>query len=72
MTELKRDVQDDHGIKKRVVPQTQPSRVGRERTAGSDRDFDESGVADNQGHGHPREERRAEHGRPAHVEDDGA
>ena len=29
----------------------------RSRTAGEDRDFDESGESKNQGHGHPREER---------------
>ena len=27
------------------------------RTAGKDRDFDESGESRNEGHGHPREER---------------
>lgn len=30
---------------------------GRSRTAGKDRDFDESGESKNQGHGHPRERR---------------
>lgn len=29
----------------------------RSKTAGTNRDFDETGEADNQGHGHPREER---------------
>jgi hypothetical protein len=28
-----------------------------DRTAGTDRDYDDSGEAANQGHGHPREER---------------
>lgn len=32
-------------------------REHRSKTAGTDRDFDESGEAANQGHGHPREER---------------
>lgn len=65
MTELKRDVQDDRGIKKRVTAATQPPRVDRERTAGEDRDFDESGVSRNQAHGHPREEHRPQLERPA-------
>ena len=30
---------------------------GRSKTAGTNRDFDESGESRNQGHGHPREER---------------
>jgi hypothetical protein len=32
----------------------------RTRTAGTDRDFDETGESANQGHGHPREERGAD------------
>lgn len=32
-----------------------------DRTAGTNRDFDETGESQNQGHGHPREER----GRPS-------
>ncbi len=64
MTELKRDVQDDHGIKKRVMPDTRPPRVDTERTAGEDRDFDERQVSENQGHGHPREEHRPQLERP--------
>lgn len=32
----------------------------RSKTEGTNRDFDESATSDNQGHGHPREER----GRP--------
>lgn len=65
MTDLKRDVQDDRGIKKRVIPKTQPPRVNRARTEGEDRDFDESGRSVNQGHGHPREERSRQRKRPA-------
>lgn len=39
-------------------PQKEPSqREHSDRTAGTNRDFDESGEAVNQGHGHPREER---------------
>lgn len=65
MTDIKRDVQDDQGTKKLPTRQTQPRRHGRSRTAGTDRDFDESGVADNQGHGHPREEHHPQVDRPA-------
>ena len=33
-----------------------PDRAGNlDRTAGTDRDYDESGAAENQGHGHPRD-----------------
>ena len=46
--------------------QSQPGRKGqpdreeqRSRTAGTNRDFDESGESRNQGHGHPRAERGA-------------
>lgn len=65
MTDLKRDVQDDRGIKKRVTPETQPPGEDRERTAGEDRDFDEEGISKNQAHGHPREEHRPQLDRPA-------
>ncbi|HEX7052176.1 MAG TPA: hypothetical protein VF188_18350 [Longimicrobiales bacterium] len=58
MTDLKRDVQDDHGTKKMPTGATAEPAGGRPATAGTDRDFDETEVADNQGHGHPREERR--------------
>ncbi len=63
--DLKRDVQDDYGIKKRVTERTQGPRERRARTAGTDRDFDERGTSDNQGHGHPREESRPQLDRPA-------
>ena len=32
-------------------------REHRSKTAGTNRDFDQSGESDNQAHGHPREER---------------
>ena len=35
-------------------------REHRSKTAGTNRDFDESGESDNQGHGHPREEREGQ------------
>jgi hypothetical protein len=39
-------------------PQKDPAqRQHTQRTAGTDRDFDESEESKNQGHGHPREER---------------
>ena len=39
-------------------PQKDPAqRQHSDRTAGTNRDFDETGEARNQGHGHPREER---------------
>lgn len=56
MTDLKRDVQDNQGIKKLPTPDTMPPQRARPRTAGTDRDFDETETTDNQGHGHPREE----------------
>lgn len=59
MTDLKRDVQDHRGIKKQPTRRTMERSPGRSRTAGTDRDFDETGQSDNQGHGHPREERRS-------------
>ena len=53
MTDLGKSIQDDKGV-------TRPDEEGREgsrnaRTAGTDRDLDESGEAKNQGHGHGRE-----------------
>ena len=42
-------------------PQKRASESERNaKTAGTDRDFDESGESVNQGHGHPREERGQE------------
>jgi hypothetical protein len=40
-------------------PQKQAARKqdGSSKTEGTNRDFDESGESQNQGHGHPREER---------------
>jgi hypothetical protein len=64
MTDLKRDVQDNRGLKKRTTARTEAPRVDTERTAGEDRDFDESEVASNQRHGHPREEHRPQLDRP--------
>jgi hypothetical protein len=39
-------------------PQEQGRRQHASNTDGTDRDFDESGESINQGHGHPREQRR--------------
>lgn len=55
MTDLKRHVEDGQGNAK---PEADRQRHAGSRTAGTDRDFDESRTSDNQGHGHPREERR--------------
>ncbi|HLU25685.1 MAG TPA: hypothetical protein VKZ58_08255 [Longimicrobiales bacterium] len=60
MTNLKRSVRDDRGIEKQRPADLPPRRrPQRSRTAGTNRDFDATGVAANPGHGHPREERRA-------------
>jgi hypothetical protein len=45
-------VKPSEGPEKRAA---EPDR--NSKTAGTDRDFDESGESANQGHGHPREER---------------
>jgi hypothetical protein len=48
----------DGRITRPKSPQKEPSqRKHSERTAGTNRDFDETEEARNQGHGHPREER---------------
>jgi hypothetical protein len=39
-------------------PRQGTSREHASRTEGTNRDFDSSGESENQGHGHPREERR--------------
>ncbi len=58
MARLKRHVEDQHGISKQVPPAVQRrAQHGRSRTAGTS-DFDEREESKNQGHGHPREERR--------------
>lgn len=45
-------------VKTPASPQKDASkREHRSKTEGSDRDFDEAGQSENQGHGHPREER---------------
>ncbi len=55
---LKRHVEDRNGIAKEVPPAVQRRiQHGRSRTAGEN-DFDEKQESKNQGHGHPREERR--------------
>jgi hypothetical protein len=46
-----------------ITPADGPDRAARReqhasRTEGTDRDFDESGEAANQGHSHPREQRQ--------------
>lgn len=58
MTELSRHIQDDRGIEKMPTARTREAQKGESRTAGENRDFDESRVSDNQRHGHPREEHR--------------
>jgi hypothetical protein len=44
-----------------TAPDAEPSKTSQKQhsssTEGTNRDFDESGDAKNQGHGHPREER---------------
>lgn len=57
MTDLKRTVQGDGGVAKEPG-QHGSERDGSSRTAGTNRDFDESGTTENQGHGHPREQRQ--------------
>jgi hypothetical protein len=45
-------------VKTPASPQKdETKREHRSKTEGTNRDFDESGTADNQAHGHPREER---------------
>ncbi len=56
---LKRHFEDRNGIQKAPPPGMRARSRGRSRTAGKS-DFDRSQVAENQGHGHPREERRSE------------
>lgn len=55
------DPRKEHGagtVKAPASPQKDDSqRQHRSKTEGTNRDFDESGTSDNQGHGHPREER---------------
>ena len=55
---LKRHFEDRNGIQK-APPQRQQVGRRRSRTAGKD-DFDESRISRNDGHGHPREERRSQ------------
>jgi hypothetical protein len=61
MTDLKRHREGEHGVSKAAPEkqQEQQEQQGQSRTAGTNRDFDESGTSDNQGHGHPREERQS-------------
>jgi len=64
MTHLRRHVEDRNGITKQVPPDVQRrTQRGRSRTAGED-DMDERQESKNQGHGHPREERRSEGNEP--------
>jgi hypothetical protein len=56
MTDSKRTQQE--GTSRPKSPQKdEAQRKHSDRTAGTNRDFDESEEARNQGHGHPREER---------------
>lgn len=53
-----RETREGGEVKTTSSPQKDASkRQHRAKTEGSDRDFDESRQSDNQGHGHPREER---------------
>ncbi len=56
MSDLGKKVQDESGA---VRPGTEagPGQDRSSKTTGTDRDYDESQEAKNQGHGHPREER---------------
>ncbi len=64
MTQLKRHYEDGKGISKQVPPAVQRrTQHGRSRTAGEN-DYDDQDRSKNQGHGHPREERRASRGEP--------
>lgn len=59
MSKMKRHVEDRHGITKMgASPGRSGQQNGRSRTSGKT-DFDERQVSKNQGHGHPREERRS-------------
>jgi hypothetical protein len=50
--------QEDGTVETDASPQKETAkRAHRSKTEGTNRDFDESGESDNQGHGHPREER---------------
>lgn len=56
MTDIKRTIQDDKGTRR--SGDAGPAREeDRSRTEGTNRDFDESGTAANQGHSYSREER---------------
>ncbi len=59
MPRLTRHVEDRNGIAKDVPQVRQGKPRGRSRTAGGT-DFDARDVSKNQGHGHPREERRSD------------
>jgi hypothetical protein len=59
MTKLTRHVEDRHGIAKNVPAPQHGKQKARSRTAGKT-DYDERSVSKNQGHGHPRDERRDE------------
>jgi hypothetical protein len=56
MGDLKKQVQGDKDV---LRPSDEAGEEGRgaSRTAGTNRDLDESGESKNQGHGHPREQR---------------
>lgn len=53
MADLGRTVQDESGAK-RPGTDTDEGKDRSSRTAGQNRDYDESGESKNQGHGHPR------------------
>lgn len=56
MTDLGKVVQDESGAK-RPGTEADTGEDRSSRTAGTNRDYDESQEAKNQGHGHPRERR---------------
>ena len=56
MADLGKTVQDESGAS-RPADEGQGSANRGSRTAGTNRDYDESQESENQGHGHPREER---------------
>jgi hypothetical protein len=56
MGDLKREAQGDRDVLRSADGTGEEGR-GASRTAGTDRDLDESGESKNQGHGHPRDRR---------------
>lgn len=57
MTDIKRTVQDDKGVRRGGDGPAEPAQ-GRPGTAGTDRDYDASEEAANLGHGHAARQRQ--------------